>query len=217
VAAETTDDERRTLPGVIAAPRTRVVVAQPHGLMHEALTRLLESAGLEVAGCCPCSSALAECLAVHGPDVVLVDDQFDDVLSAIADTRRVLPAGRVVVLAAAIDPALARETLTLEVDAVLLKTSTCADVIRALERVVAGDTVFPAGWLRAGRLSEMTPPRLSRRQREVLELLSQGLSNEAIAARLFISTNTVKFHIAAIYTRLGVRNRVEAARALSEG
>jgi DNA-binding NarL/FixJ family response regulator len=56
---------------------------------------------------------------------------------------------------------------------------------------------------------------LSERQREVLELMALGLPNELIAERLFISKNTVKFHVAAIYARLGVHNRVEAAHALA--
>ena len=55
---------------------------------------------------------------------------------------------------------------------------------------------------------------LSSRQLEVLHLLAQGLPNELIAERLFISRNTVKFHVAAIYQRLGVTNRVQAAQAL---
>ena len=48
----------------------------------------------------------------------------------------------------------------------------------------------------------------------MLERIAMGLPNELIAARLFISRNTVKFHVAAIYQRLGVRNRVQAAQAL---
>jgi DNA-binding NarL/FixJ family response regulator len=58
---------------------------------------------------------------------------------------------------------------------------------------------------------------LSERQREVLELLALGASNGDIAARLYISVNTVKFHVREIYARLGVRNRVEAARLLQRG
>jgi LuxR family transcriptional regulator, maltose regulon positive regulatory protein len=55
---------------------------------------------------------------------------------------------------------------------------------------------------------------LSGRQREVLELLALGASNREIAGRLYISPNTVKFHLREIYSRLGVRNRVEATRRL---
>jgi DNA-binding NarL/FixJ family response regulator len=58
---------------------------------------------------------------------------------------------------------------------------------------------------------------LSGRQREVLDLLAHGASNSEIAGRLYISSNTVKFHLREIYGRLGVRNRVEAARLLQRG
>jgi DNA-binding NarL/FixJ family response regulator len=199
-------------------PGGRVVLAQPHGLVLEALTRMLESAGFDVVGYCTCASELPVCLAAHSPDIALVDEQFDGGMATIAEARRALPQGRLVLLASTVDPALARETLELDVDAVLLKTASCADLVRSLEHVLAGDAVFPAGWLRAARRSQHAASSavLSRRQREVLELLSEGLSNEAIAARLFISANTVKFHISAIYGRLGVRNRVEAARALDD-
>jgi LuxR family maltose regulon positive regulatory protein len=59
------------------------------------------------------------------------------------------------------------------------------------------------------------PPPLTEREYEVLELLAQGLRNEEIAAKLVISLNTVKFHVRTIYSRLGVRNRVEASQILA--
>jgi len=57
---------------------------------------------------------------------------------------------------------------------------------------------------------------LSDRQMQVLELLSEGYSYDQIARRLFISVNTVKFHIRSIFSQLGVRNRVAAARLLAQ-
>ena len=77
--------------------------------------------------------------------------------------------------------------------------------------------MFPAGWLRHVQQSAEASPlgQLSPRQREVLELLSLGMDNDQIAARLYISRNTVKFHVRTIYGRLGVHNRVEAARVLA--
>ena len=98
----------------------------------------------------------------------------------------------------------------------LLKCASSCDVVAGLSRILAGDTVFPAGWLAAAnRAGEGGTCTLSERQLEVLELLALGLPNELIAKRLFISKNTVKFHVAAVYARLGVHNRVEAAHALA--
>jgi DNA-binding NarL/FixJ family response regulator len=87
----------------------------------------------------------------------------------------------------------------------------------AIEQVSDGQAVYPVGWLQMARKDDERAGRLhlSTRQIEVLELLAAGCSNEQIARRLVISTNTVKFHIAAIYDRLGVHTRVEAAAVLA--
>ena len=84
-------------------------------------------------------------------------------------------------------------------------------------QVVAGHAVFPAGWLRQVKHSAEASPlgQLSPRQREVLQLLALGMDNDQIAARLYISRNTITFHVRTIYGRLGVHNRVEAARVLA--
>jgi DNA-binding NarL/FixJ family response regulator len=190
------------------------VVAQPHELVLDALARLLLSSGLRVVGRCTSPAELERCVRSQAPDVVLVDAELAEPGALVELVRRTAPDARVVLLASAPDPALARETLAVDVDSVLLKTATSADFVAALRRIVAGDSVFPAGWLSAARRSEDL--ELSGRQREVLELLAQGLPNRTIAERLFISKNTVKFHIAGIYERLGVSNRVQAARALRD-
>jgi DNA-binding NarL/FixJ family response regulator len=196
---------------------TRVVVAQPFLLVLEALERLLATSGLHVVGRCERAADLEECLRRHAPDVALVDSLLardGDIAGLIRGARRGLGGGRLILLVPEIESGLARDALALEIDGVLLKTSSSASVIGGLERVAAGDAVFPAGWLAAARRAVEPCAGLSERQREVLELLAQGLPNELIAERLFISRNTVKFHVAAIYQRLGVSNRVQAAQAL---
>ena len=196
------------------ASRITLVLAQPHELVLDAFSRLLEQAGFDVVCCCTTPECLARCTPIHRPELALVDDALG-VHEVTATVRAAFPEVKVVVLASSgLDPELARETLALEVDGVLLKSASCDDVAAGLRRVAAGDAVFPCGWLaaahRAERDSALAP--LSVRQRQVLELLAEGLPNEAIAGRLYISRNTVKFHVAAIYERLGVGNRVEAAR-----
>jgi DNA-binding NarL/FixJ family response regulator len=200
--------------------RTRLALAHPHELMLEALTWLLESAGFAVAARCATPDCLLRCLRAHVPDVAVVDadlapgDALGALVGAAASARH---GGRLVLLAAGVEPGLARETVTLELDGVLLKTAAAEDVVAGLRRVAAGDAVYPAGWLSAARRAgrEAAGDPLSARQREVLELLAEGLPNEAIAEKLFISRNTVKFHVAGIYARLGVRNRVQAAQVLA--
>jgi DNA-binding NarL/FixJ family response regulator len=196
----------------------RLVIAQPHELICDALARLLQTAGFDVAGRCVRADELGPCLRVVAPDLTLVDADLacdGDAGALLRSAAHAFPHGRLVLLAAGVEPRLARETLDIEVDGVVLKCASAHDVIAALRRVAAGDTVFPAGWMAAARRAgDPLLDALSARQVEVLALLAQGLANEAIAERLFISRNTVKFHVAAIYQRLGVRNRVQAVHAL---
>jgi two-component system response regulator DesR len=143
---------------------------------------------------------------------VLVDAE------AIADdaTQRLrveLTEARVVLLADAVTGKIVRQALRHHAEGVLLTSDVSLDVLGALEHVMAGRVVYPSGWQEHATDSDDDPLlALSARQREVLELVSQGCRNDEIAQRLFVSYNTVKFHMHEIYARLGVRNRVEAAQ-----
>jgi DNA-binding NarL/FixJ family response regulator len=196
----------------------RLVLAQPHVLIGDALERLLEEAGIAVIGRCGDAGRLEHCLRTLAPDLVLVDADMAvdrDVEGLLRAASRGLGGGRLVLLASAVEACVARRTVDLAIDGVVLKCASCEDVVAALLRIAAGDVVLPAGWLAAARRTPDTLLQtLSARQIEVLDLLAAGLANDAIADRLFISRNTVKFHVAAIYQRLGVCNRVQAAQAL---
>jgi DNA-binding NarL/FixJ family response regulator len=196
-----------------------VVLGHPYLLVLEALGWLLEASGLNIVARCDTAAELEQSLRRHSPDVALVDSLLardGDVAGLIRAARHSIDGGRLVLLVPEVEPALARDALALEIDGVLLKTAGSDSLIGGLERVAAGDVVFPAGWLAAARRAVEPCDTLSDRQRQVLELIAQGLPNELIAERLFISRNTVKFHVAAIYQRLGVSNRVQAAHALRD-
>jgi DNA-binding NarL/FixJ family response regulator len=196
----------------------RLALALQEVLVLDAMERLLRSAGIDVVGRCGCVADLERCLRGHDADIALVDTEMagdGGVRELVGAARRGVLDGRLVLLAPACDCALARASLDLDVDGVVLRCAAGADVVASLERIAAGDAVFPAGWLSAARRCPDAPEQLlSPRQLEVLKLLAQGMPNEMIADRLFISRNTVKFHVAAIYQRLGVTNRVQAAHAL---
>jgi DNA-binding NarL/FixJ family response regulator len=198
----------------------RVVVAHRHELLAEALGRLLEDLGLVVVGSACDLVALLDHLPSASADVVVLDAAFDPVSGPLAALDRIVSAApglRVVVLADAPDQRLCVAARAGEVDGVVLTSAGGVELVAALAQVVAGHSVFPAGWLRQGQESAARSPLdlLSPRQREVLQLLSLGMDNDQIAARLYISRNTVKFHVRTIYERLGVHNRVEAARVLA--
>jgi DNA-binding NarL/FixJ family response regulator len=194
-----------------------LALAVAEALVLEALEYMFNSAGVNVVSRCTTAADITREVRARAPDLALVDAALA-APGPIGDLIRPLTgATRVVLLASRVDCELARDTLELAVDGVVLKCAGAASVVATLTRVASGDAVFPAGWLAAARRAHAAlDETLSPRQQEVLELLVEGLPNDVIADRLFISRNTVKFHVAAIYQRLGVRNRVEAVHALAE-
>jgi DNA-binding NarL/FixJ family response regulator len=200
--------------------RVRIVVAHRHGLVAEALGRLLESLGLMVVGAACDLDALLERLPEAPADVLVLDAGFDATAGPIVALQRIrdtAPAARVVVLAESLDGTLGVLLREGDLDGVVLASASGHELVAAVAQVVAGQSVFPAGWMRNARRVAAGSPlsQLSPRQREVLALLALGMDNDQIAGRLYISRNTVKFHVRTIYERLGVHNRVEAARVLA--
>jgi DNA-binding NarL/FixJ family response regulator len=199
----------------------RVLVAHRHELLAEALGRLLADLGVIVVGSACDPAALLGHLPRAGADVLLLDAGFDPATGPLVSLDRIRAAApadlRIVVLTGSLDEVLSVAVREGELDGVVLSDSAGVELVAAIAQVVAGHAVFPAGCLRQIRASAASNPlaQLSPRQREVLQLLSLGMDNDAIAAQLFISRNTVKFHVRTIYERLGVHNRVEAARALA--
>lgn len=139
---------------------------------------------------------------------------------ALEELRRVLPAHvpRRVLLARALDADLVGLAIEHRVDGVVLATYRPDDVVAALRHIAGGRAVFPDGWqeLMATHVPRASAiPELSERQRQVLDLLAAGRRNDEIAEELLLSPNTVKFHVRAIFSRLGVRNRAEASELLA--
>jgi DNA-binding NarL/FixJ family response regulator len=191
----------------------RVVIGHRRELLAEALGRLLEHLGLVVVGAASDHEAVLHELRAEAADVVVLDGAFDP-----RPLRAGAPEARIIVLADGLDHRLAAAAREGDVDGIVLTRCAGAELASAIKQVAAGHAVFPAGWLsRARRAAAASDPvaGLSPRQREVLELLALGMDNDQIAARLFISRNTVKFHVRTIYERLGVHNRVAAARVLA--
>jgi DNA-binding NarL/FixJ family response regulator len=198
----------------------RVVVANQSLLVAEALGRLLDDLGLTVVATASDPETLLSRLADGPVDVLVLDANFHPTSGALLTLERMraaAPGLSVVVIADAVDEALSVAARDGDLDGVVLASAHGAELAAAVAQVVAGHAVFPAGWLRQVREAAGASPlaQLSPRQREVLELLALGMDNDQIAARLYISRNTVKFHVRTIYERLGVHNRVEATRVLA--
>jgi DNA-binding NarL/FixJ family response regulator len=149
--------------------------------------------------------------------VLLVDaDDPSCGTAALPDVRRDHPHLKILLLCESLSPAIVRCAIEEGVEGVVLKSDSVEEVIVAFMHISEGRAVMPAGW-QAVSVEPSSDPLdlLSAREREVLDLAAAGMRNREIAERLMISSNTVKFHLRTIYTRLGVRNRVQAMHAMA--
>lgn len=196
----------------------RVAVWDERNLIAEALATLISGLDGFVGRALP-ADAGPRGGGVEDADVLLlaVGAEPEDVraLPQRAGGGRASAAGAaVVILADRLDPALVELVLEQRLSGLLLSQCSAADFATSMRQIAHGHAVLPAGWQQVIATERADPiGSLSERQRDVLALLAEGLSYEEIGARLFISTNTVKFHVRTIFVRLGVRNRTAAARA----
>ncbi|MGZ6574590.1 MAG: response regulator transcription factor [Solirubrobacteraceae bacterium] len=198
----------------------RIVVAHRHRLVAEALERLLADLGLAVLGTACNRKSLLAALPDLVVDALMLDAELDPsggTLALLEDVRAASPETSIVVLADEFNDGLALAAEEGDLDGLVLTSNAGVDLATTITQVAARHAVFPAGWLTRAHSAAATNPlaHLTPRQREVLHLLAQGLDNDLIAERLYISRNTVKAHVRTIYETLGVHNRVEAARTLA--
>ena len=196
-----------------AYPRT-VVVADDHPAMLAAVTAFLERNGFEVVGRAADGREAAAAIAKERPRIAIVDLNMPH-LSGIQVARTVAgdaPDTAFVFYTAFGDRAQLAEALEAGARGFVLKEAPLADLLRAVERVAAGDAyVDPvlAGALVGAPLTQRSP-NLTTREREVLRLLADGRSNDAIAAELGISTETVRTHLRKAMTKLDADTRTHA-------
>jgi DNA-binding NarL/FixJ family response regulator len=203
-----TDPQERD--GASCSPQVRVLIALRDTLVSDAFGHMLGDAGFLVTA--SATETLVERLASARPDVVLVGSDVIADPQTLTSLRAHAPAVRVVVMLRDGDEVCVRALVQHAVNAVIPMATRTREAIAILRQVLDGNVVYPSAAL--DHLGDVaTPELLSERQREVLQQVALGHSNEEIARALFISRNTVKFHLREIYARLGVRNRVEAARA----
>jgi len=198
----------------------RVAVADGRRLIAEALAALIAAReGFAVTGAVVADGAV-EAIVNQRPDVVVVGAGTDarPAMQLVRELHRRVPQVEIVIVADALEPALVSFVLDQGIGGLVLSDAAARDVAACLDQVAHGRAVLPAGWQGALSADRNDPlDVLSERQMEVLVLLSEGCSYEEIGARLFISLNTVKFHVRSIFLRLGVRNRMAAARLLIQG
>jgi DNA-binding NarL/FixJ family response regulator len=152
--------------------------------------------------------------------VVLYAGSLEEVcLEGMGRIRELHPDVPLLVFGSQLDLALAWSALKNGADGFMHAQTDPAQVVRAVEVVQKGELAAPRQLLRWYFLSQNENPtigELSARQREILEMVVEGLSNAEIAARLYLSESTIKQHLRAVYKVLGVRNRTEAAKTMRD-
>ncbi len=203
-------------PGIIGRMTVRVVLADDHTIVRAGIRNALEGiADLEVVGEAGNGPELLTLLRNLRPELALIDvtmPQFDP----IATVRRICaeyPELKILIISAYDDAVYVRGLLNAGAHGYHLKDQPLRDLALAVERVLQGER-----WISSPLLDKLvtdvplpTPDqKLSARQRDILELLRQGYSNQDIAAALGLSAKTIENHLTRLYRQLGVTNRLEA-------
>jgi DNA-binding NarL/FixJ family response regulator len=194
----------------------RVAIAEDSVLLREGLARLLADAGFEVVARCGDADELRHAVAALAPDVAVVDIRMppthtDEGLRAAIDLRAAHPALGVLVLSQYVEPALAMALFADSADGAgyLLKdrVSDVAEFLAAVRRVATGGAAVDpviVSTLVARRRQDDPLGRLTPREREVMELMAAGHSNQGIADRLFITVRAVEKYVSSIFGKLGI-------------
>ena len=197
------------------------VVADDHPAVLEAVAEFLIQGGIEVIARAHDGEEALERIEQRKPQVALVDVRMPK-LGGIELTRRAqrsAPETSILLYTGYGDRALLTEALDAGVRGFVLKEAPMDDLLRAVQSVASGGTyVDPvlAGTLAASSIGNKLP-ELTQRERDVLRLLADGLANEEIGKRLFISAETVRTHVRKAMDKLDADTRTQAvARALRD-
>ena len=192
----------------------RVVVADDVLLTREGIVRLIQDAGIDVAGTAEDAAGLLEQVRLHRPDVAIVDIRMppthtDEGLVAAQSIRAEYPATGVLLLSQYVEPSYAIRLVQDHPERIgyLLKERVfdIATVVDALRRIIDGETVIDPTIVSRlfGRRRRADPlAELTEREREVLALIAEGMSNRAIADRIFVTERTVEAHVTQIFQKL---------------
>jgi DNA-binding NarL/FixJ family response regulator len=194
----------------------RVVIGEDSVLLREGIVRLLGEAGIEVVGQAGDAEDLVRKVSGHKPDVAIIDirmppDHSDEGLRAAREIRAAFPDVGILVLSQYVDEHYAVSLLSEGAEGIgyLLKdrVSEVDRFVDAVRRVGAGGSVLDpevVANMLGRRRDEDELASLSPREREVLKLMAQGLSNRAICEQMFVTERAVEHHITSIFQKLGL-------------
>jgi DNA-binding NarL/FixJ family response regulator len=209
---------------VVDEARTRVVVGEDHPIFREGLIRVLEGDGFDVVAAAGDAPDVVRKVRAHHPDVVVIDiqmppDHQDDGLRAALEIRASDPDVGVLVLSEFLEGRYALDLVGDRAEGVgyLLKdkVGNVAVFTDAVRRVAANGSALDPDVvaLLVGRQRRNSPiDKLTKREREVLSLMAEGLSNAGIAEQIVVTVAGVERHITSIFDKLGLQQTPEQHR-----
>jgi DNA-binding NarL/FixJ family response regulator len=200
------------------------MIVDPHPLWLDAMAQLLEGVGVVVVAKSTDPGRMIELVRDRDPDVLVIGlgagPADTELLGAVPEIRRDDPDVKVVVLAPTRDVRAIDAALAMGVSAYCMKSADRDDLMAAIRQsfeqsiFLAASRGVPANGLdTSGNEHHTTPTRgLTKREVEILRLVAEGYSNSQAAEMLWVTEQTVKFHLSNIYKKLSVANRTEASR-----
>ena len=210
--------------------KIRLAIVDDHPLFREGVAAILAAeADIEIVGQGASADQAIQLAALHKPDIILLDINMPGGgVHAAQSIKQASPEIKLVILTGADDEEYVMDTLKAGAHAYLLKGVMARELIDVLHLVNSGQSyvspVLAAGLLREMSKNPSSEPaplpaagekngleELSEREAQILALISDGLSNQEIGQRLFLTEKTVKHYITYIFQKLNVQNRVQAA------
>ncbi|MBX3278143.1 MAG: response regulator transcription factor [Acidobacteria bacterium] len=203
----------------------RILLIDDHVIVRAGLKLVIESrSGLVVVGEAGDGEQALELAKQTSPDIILLDLDLGDTsgLDLLPELLSIVPEAKVIILTGLKDLEVHRQAVRLGAMGVVMKEKAVEVVINAVERVSAGEVWLDprltasllSDFTRGNRPAKVDPEAgkiaaLSKREREVVELVGEGLKNKEIAERLFISEITVRHHLTSIFEKLDLSDRIE--------
>jgi DNA-binding NarL/FixJ family response regulator len=203
----------------------RVAIADDHRLMLDGIRRALETApDMTVVGEAMTGEEMLRLVPKVNPDVVILDMRMPkgDGLSTLEELKKDYPDLKVIILSMFEEPSHIEEALQKGASGYVVKSINPLDLPSTVRQVVEG-TVYHPGFAGSGQgggsaapvvggVEEPDDHGLTPKEKIILQHVAQGKSNLDIANEIFVTEQTVKFHLSNIYRKLGVANRTEATR-----
>ena len=198
----------------------RVLIVDDHAVVREGIKAMLEpDPDFEVVGESDRGAVVVDLVTGSHPDVVLLDARLPDIggPEVCRQLTECCPDVKVIILTVYTDDELVDASLRAGAKGYVVKDVETLTLKESIRLVLRGQSVLSpqvaSRIAQAAREAEVKDSTISlnKRQLAILRLVAEGLSNREIASRVHLSENTIKTHLQTIFTKLGVRNRVEAA------